>query len=31
VRKKHVNDQLTLTVNRYGCQVTVPIQVDERP
>ncbi|HEY3094558.1 MAG TPA: trypsin-like peptidase domain-containing protein [Nitrososphaera sp.] len=31
VRKKHVNDQLTLTVNRYGRQVTVPIQVDERP
>jgi serine protease Do len=31
VRKKHVNDQLTLTVNRYGRQIQVPIQVDERP
>ena len=31
VRKKHVNDQLTLTVNRYGRQLQVPIQVDERP
>src|SRR5687767_1107900 len=29
VRKKHVNDQLTLTVNRYGRQLQVPIQVDE--
>jgi serine protease Do len=31
VRKKQVNDQLTLTVNRYGRQLKVPIQVDERP
>jgi len=31
VRKRHVNDQLTLTVNRYGRQLQVPIQVDERP
>jgi S1-C subfamily serine protease len=31
VHKKHVNDQLTLTVNRYGRQLKVPIQVDERP
>lgn len=31
VRKKQVNDKLTLTVNRYGRQLQVPIQVDERP
>jgi serine protease Do len=31
VRKRHVNDQLTLTVNRYGRQLQIPIQVDERP
>lgn len=31
VRKKQINDQLTLTVNRYGRQLQVPIQVDERP
>ncbi|MDQ3872813.1 MAG: trypsin-like peptidase domain-containing protein [Thermoproteota archaeon] len=31
VRKKHINDQLTLTVNRYGRQFQVPIPVDERP
>ncbi|HUG95974.1 MAG TPA: trypsin-like peptidase domain-containing protein [Nitrososphaera sp.] len=31
VRKKRVNDQLTLAVNRYGRQIQVPIQVDERP
>ena len=31
VRKKQVNDQLMLTVNRYGRQLQVPIQVDERP
>ncbi|HEV8406157.1 MAG TPA: trypsin-like peptidase domain-containing protein [Nitrososphaera sp.] len=31
VRKKQVNDQLVLTVNRYGRQLQVPIQVDERP
>ena len=31
VRKKHVNDELTLTVNRYGRQFQVPVPVDERP
>jgi serine protease Do len=31
VHKKHVNDELTLTVNRYGRQLKVLIQVDERP
>jgi S1-C subfamily serine protease len=31
VRKKQVKDQLTLTVNRYGRQFQLPIQVDERP
>jgi serine protease Do len=31
VRKKQVNDQLTLTVNRYGRQLQVPVHVDERP
>jgi S1-C subfamily serine protease len=31
VRKKQVNDRLTLTVNRYGRQLQIPIQVDERP
>jgi S1-C subfamily serine protease len=31
VRKKQVNDQLTLTVNRYGRQFQVPVPVDERP
>jgi S1-C subfamily serine protease len=31
VRKKQVNDQLTFTVNRYGRQLQVPIQVDEHP
>jgi len=31
VRKKRVDDRLTLTVNRYGRQIQVPIQVDERP
>jgi S1-C subfamily serine protease len=31
VRKKQVKDQLTLTVNRYGRQLQVPVQVDERP
>ena len=31
VRKKQVKDQLMLTVNRYGRQLQVPIQVDERP
>lgn len=31
VRGKQVNDRLTLTVNRYGRQLQVPVQVDERP
>jgi serine protease Do len=31
VYKKQVNDQLTLTVNRYGRQFQVPVPVDERP
>lgn len=31
VRKKQVNEQLILTVNRYGRQIQVPVQVDERP
>lgn len=31
VRKKQVNERLTLTVNRYGRQLQVPVQVDERP
>lgn len=31
VRKKQVNDRLTLNINRYGRQLEVPIQVDERP
>ncbi|MEP0823865.1 MAG: trypsin-like peptidase domain-containing protein, partial [Nitrososphaera sp.] len=31
VRKKRVDDRLTLTVNRYGRQLQVPVQVDERP
>ena len=31
VRKKRVDDRLMLTVNRYGRQIQVPIQVDERP
>jgi S1-C subfamily serine protease len=31
VRKKQVNDRLTLAVNRYGRQLQVPVQVDERP
>jgi serine protease Do len=31
VHKKQVNDQLTLTVNRYGRQFQVPVPVDERP
>jgi hypothetical protein len=26
-----VDDRLTLTVNRYGRQLQVPVQVDERP
>jgi serine protease Do len=31
VHKKQVNDQLTLTVNRYGRQFQVPVPIDERP
>jgi serine protease Do len=31
VRKKQVNERLTLTVNRYGRQLQMPVQVDERP
>jgi serine protease Do len=31
VHKKQVNDQLTLTVNRYGRLFQVPVPVDERP
>ena len=31
VHKKPANEQLTLTVNRYGRQFQVPIPVDERP
>jgi S1-C subfamily serine protease len=31
VRKKQVNDRLTLAVNRYGRQLQVPVQVDEHP
>jgi serine protease Do len=31
VRGKQVNERLTLTVNRYGRQLQVPVQVDERP
>ena len=31
VHKKQVNEQLTLTVNRYGRQFQVSVPVDERP
>ncbi len=31
VRKKQVNDQLTVTINRYGRQFQLPLPVDERP
>ena len=31
VHKKQVNEQLTLTDNRYGRQFQVPVPVDERP
>lgn len=31
VHKKQVNDQMTLTVNRYGRLFQVPVPVDERP
>src|SRR5918994_121321 len=31
VRKKQVNDRLTVTINRYGRQFQLPVPVDERP
>ncbi len=31
VKKKQMNEKLVLTVNRYGRQLQVPVQVDERP
>ncbi|MDQ3847379.1 MAG: trypsin-like peptidase domain-containing protein [Thermoproteota archaeon] len=31
VRKKQLNDQLTVTINRYGRQFQLPVPVDERP
>ncbi|MDQ5875922.1 MAG: PDZ domain-containing protein, partial [Thermoproteota archaeon] len=31
VRKKQVNDQLRVTINRYGRQFQLPIPVDVRP
>jgi S1-C subfamily serine protease len=31
VRKKRMNERLVLTVNRYGRQIEVPVQIDERP
>jgi serine protease Do len=31
VRKKKVNEKLTVTVNRYGRQLQLGVQVDERP
>lgn len=31
VRKKQLNERLVLTVNRYGRQIQVPVQVDKRP
>ncbi|MGI0029874.1 MAG: S1C family serine protease [Nitrososphaera sp.] len=31
VRSKQLNEKLVLTVNRYGRQIQVPVQVDERP
>jgi len=31
VRKKQLNDQLTVTVNRYGRQFQLPVPIDERP
>lgn len=31
VREKQMNERVTLTVNRYGRQLQVPVQVDERP
>lgn len=31
VRKKQVDERLVLAINRYGRQIEVPVQVDERP
>jgi S1-C subfamily serine protease len=31
VRKKQVNEQLRVTINRYGRQFQLPIPVDVRP
>ena len=31
VKAKQMNEKLVLTVNRYGRQLQVPVQVDERP
>jgi S1-C subfamily serine protease len=31
VKGKQMNEKLVLTVNRYGRQIQVPVQVDERP
>ena len=31
VRKKHPKEQVSVSVNRYGRQLQVPIQIDERP
>jgi serine protease Do len=31
VRKKQVNDRLTVTINRYGRQFQLPVPIDERP
>jgi S1-C subfamily serine protease len=31
VKSKQMNEKLVLTVNRYGRQLQVPVQVDERP
>jgi hypothetical protein len=31
VKGKQMNERLVLTVNRYGRQIQVPVQVDERP
>ena len=31
VRKKTVNDSLTMTINRYGRRFEVPIQLQARP
>ena len=31
VKDKQMNERLVLTVNRYGRQIQVPVQVDERP